>query len=337
MTLIREPYLAPQRVKITVAATPVAEFLVAMWAMIAECDALDSFENAATIERIRSAAQLPDQDWDWMAEGMGVRWSFLLQLVVPNDVQTVDRLADLIAAQDPTELMSHLTHHDDDEECGGDGCAQKHLDIEDPEADRDRLVEILRAIPSELEVELKALTASLEHDQHLTRFLARRLEAEPLIETVTNGIAFRLDGDTTDVVLIPSVVIRPWNLMFNFGGARYFVYPASDEAVEADSDSPPSWMVEMFKSLGDERRLRLLRRLGEGPAGLAELAEYLDLAKSTTHHHLRLLRAAGLVKAVITGSGKDGTHYEIRPRALEDAAQFVASYLGTGPLEGDPS
>ncbi len=334
MTLIREPFLSPQRVKITVAATPVAEFVVAMWATIAECDSIDSFENAPTIATIKETANLPESDWDWMAEGNGGRWSFLLELIVPNDVQTIEQLAGLLEEVDADELMGHLNHHDD-EECDDEICAQKHLEITDPAADRDRIVAILRAIPEELEIELKALVSSLEHDQHLTKFLARRLDAEPLIETVTNGIAYRLDGDTTDVVLIPSVVIRPWNLMFSFGGARYFVYPVSDEAVVADPDSPPSWMVEMFKSLGDERRLRLLRRLGEGPAGLGELAEYLDLAKSTTHHHLRLLRAAGLVKAVITGSGKDGTHYELRPNALPDAAQFVASYLRSGPIEKD--
>jgi DNA-binding transcriptional ArsR family regulator len=337
MTLIREPYFAPQRVKITVTATPVAELLVAMWASIAEADSLDSFENAATIEAIRQAANVPSDDWEWMSEAGGARWSFLLQFVIPNEIQSVEDLADLIAEVDASELLDHLAHHDEDEECDAEMCAEKHIDTLDATGDRDRIVAILRSLPDELDIELKALVSSLEHDQRLTRFLARRLDAEHLIETVTNGIAFRLNSDTTEVVLIPSVVVRPWNLMFSFGGARYFVYPVSDEAVEADPDSPPSWMVEMFKSLGDERRLRLLRRLGDGPAGLSELAEYLDLAKSTTHHHLRLLRAAGLVKAVITGSGKDGTHYELRPKALEDAAQFVASYLRTGPLEGDPT
>ncbi len=334
MTLIREPLFSPRRANITVAATPVTELVVAMWATIAECDSIDSFENAPTIATIKQAADLPDADWDWMAEGNGARWSFMLEFIVPSEVQTIDQLADFLEHGNADDLMGRLTNHDA-EECDPEICAGKHLEVADPAADRDRIVSILRAMPDELEIELKALVSSLEHDQHLTRFLARRLDAEQLIETVTNGIAYRLDGDTTDVVLIPSVVIRPWNLMFSFGGARYFVYPVSDEAVAADPDSPPSWMIEMFKSLGDERRLRLLRRLGEGPAGLGELAEYLDLAKSTTHHHLRLLRAAGLVRAVISGPGKDGTHYELRPKALEDAAQFVTSYLRPGTLERD--
>ncbi len=334
MTLIREPYFTPQQVKLTVAASPVVEFLVAMWAGIAEPDGLDSFENSTTIKAIRQASDVPADDSEWMSEAGAARWSFLLQFVIPNEMQSIADLADFIAEQDPDELVAHLIHKDD-EDCDPEVCAHKHIESKNPAADRDRIVSILRSLPAELDVELKTLVPSLEHDEHLSRFLAKSLDPEQLIETVTNGVAFRLNSDTNEVVLIPSVVVRPWNMMFGSEGTRYFVYPVSDEAVDADPDSPPSWMVEMFKSLGDERRLRLLRRLGEGPAGLGELAEYLDLAKSTTHHHLRLLRAAGLVKAVITGSGRDGTHYELRPKALGDAAQFVASYLRTGPLEGD--
>ena len=237
---------------------------------------------------------------------------------------------------DGEDLIRGLTC-DEHEECADESCHGHKLEVGEPGDEQARLVGILRAMPAEVEVELKALTASLEHDQHLTKFLARRLDPEPLIETVTNGIAFRIDGGIEEIVLIPSLMIRPWNLMFGFEKAQYFVYSASDEAVNADPNTPPSWMVGMFKSLGDERRLRLLRRLGDGPAGLGELAEVVDLAKSTTHHHLRLLRAAGLVKAVITGPGKDGTHYELRPNTLPDAAQFVADYLRTGPIEGEPT
>ena len=41
--------------------------------------------------------------------------------------------------------------------------------------------------------------------------------------------------------------------------------------------------------------VRMLRRLAVGDATLADLAETADVAKSTAHHHLAHLRAAGLV------------------------------------------
>ena len=40
----------------------------------------------------------------------------------------------------------------------------------------------------------------------------------------------------------------------------------------------------------------MLAILSEGDAGLMDIAERVDLAKSTTHHHLRILRTAGLVR-----------------------------------------
>jgi ArsR family transcriptional regulator, cadmium/lead-responsive transcriptional repressor len=49
------------------------------------------------------------------------------------------------------------------------------------------------------------------------------------------------------------------------------------------------------RALGDEGRIAMLRRLAAGDATLAELAEAAGLAKSTAHHHLAHLRAAGLV------------------------------------------
>jgi hypothetical protein len=113
-----------------------------------------------------------------------------------------------------------------------------------------------------------------------------------LIETVTNGNSYTAEAGVEVLVLVPSVMVRPWNLLFRFGGAQYFVYPASDEAVHADSDTPPSWMTQMAKALGDEKRLKVLRHLSSGPKTLSELTEYLGVAKSTTHHHLRSLLAA---------------------------------------------
>ena len=204
MTLIREPYFTPQQVKVTVAATPVAEFLVAMWAGIAEADALDSFENSTTIEAIRQASDVPADDSEWMSEASGARWSFLLPFVISNGIQSVADLADLIAEQDPDELMGYLTHSDDEEDCDPEVCAHKHIESTNPAADRDRIVSILRSLPAELDVELKALVPSLKHDAHQSRFLARSLDPEQLIETVTNGVAFRLNSDTNEVVMLPS-------------------------------------------------------------------------------------------------------------------------------------
>ena len=172
---------------------------------------------------------------------------------------------------------------------------------------------------------LVELEPQLRHEAHLTRFLERRVSIEQLIETVTNGISYTAEAGVEEIVLVPSVMVRPWNLLFRFGGSQYFVYPASDEAVHADSDTPPSWMTQMFKALGDEKRLKVLRHLSTGPKTLGELTEYLGLAKSTTHHHLRSLRAAGLV--LYGMNDDDENSFEFRKEVLPEALRLIGQYL----------
>jgi ArsR family transcriptional regulator, cadmium/lead-responsive transcriptional repressor len=51
----------------------------------------------------------------------------------------------------------------------------------------------------------------------------------------------------------------------------------------------------LFRSLGDQSRLAIVRRLAEGPARVGDLAAALGLAQSTVSKHLACLRDCGLV------------------------------------------
>jgi ArsR family transcriptional regulator, cadmium/lead-responsive transcriptional repressor len=51
----------------------------------------------------------------------------------------------------------------------------------------------------------------------------------------------------------------------------------------------------LFRSLGDQSRLAILRRLAEGPARVADLMAALGLAQSTVSKHLACLRDCRLV------------------------------------------
>ncbi len=84
-------------------------------------------------------------------------------------------------------------------------------------------------------------------------------------------------------------------------------------------------VAALYKALGDERRLRMLSILNEGDAGLMEIAERVDLAKSTTHHHLRILRSAGLVRVTV-GENKS---YSLRREGVPEAARLLDAYLTT--------
>jgi len=80
--------------------------------------------------------------------------------------------------------------------------------------------------------------------------------------------------------------------------------------------------VQIYRALGDETRLRILRELVGGDCRIADLAASLGLAKSTIHSHLALLRRTGLVKLTI-GADK---RYGLR-KGRPDLNQLLAGYL----------
>ncbi len=168
---------------------------------------------------------------------------------------------------------------------------------------------------------LRALTAS----GRSTRTLAGTLDPEALIERVSNGIAYDIPFGTSKLVLVPSVGIRPWTLVSGAGNALVVFYPVADEHLDADPDAPPRWLVSLHKALGDERRLRMLRRIAESEVGLAELTDLLGLAKSTVFHHIGVLRSAGLVRVRL--ADETTPTYTLRSDVLEDARGMLDDYL----------
>ena len=63
------------------------------------------------------------------------------------------------------------------------------------------------------------------------------------------------------------------------------------------SDDHASELAEMFRLMGDPSRLRIILLCLQAPIRVGEIAERLGLSASLVSHHLRLLRAARVLKA----------------------------------------
>jgi DNA-binding transcriptional ArsR family regulator len=85
-------------------------------------------------------------------------------------------------------------------------------------------------------------------------------------------------------------------------------------------------LVKAHRALGDERRLRILHRLASRQESLHDLAAYFGVAKSTLHHHIGVLRSAGLVRVTVDAESGQ-TMYGLRRVALEEAARLMELYL----------
>jgi DNA-binding transcriptional ArsR family regulator len=85
------------------------------------------------------------------------------------------------------------------------------------------------------------------------------------------------------------------------------------------------------KVLADVNRLRIVRRLAEGPATVTELIEHVGLSQPLVSWHLGKLREVGLVTA--RRHGRETVH-TIVPEAFATFASRQSRALGLDPAPG---
>ncbi len=89
--------------------------------------------------------------------------------------------------------------------------------------------------------------------------------------------------------------------------------------------TPPPALLRLTHALSDESRLRILRYLAAGERSFTEVVREIGLAKSTVHHHLVALRAAGLVR--VRHDAANAVGYGLRADALDDLDARLTSFL----------
>jgi len=194
---------------------------------------------------------------------------------------------------------------------------------------RDELADVIEAWSERVwKSEILTILPILERDAEAKRELQRTLPIDRFVTTATNGVEFAPRPGIDRIVMVPSFVQRPLVSYVEFGSVLILVYPVADESVTAETDAPPLRLVRLSKALGDEKRLRILRALAEGPKTLMELAEAFGVAKTTMHHHMLVLRSAGLVSV-----GVGQKRYRLRHETVPDVGALLSGYLGaaSGP------
>lgn len=155
------------------------------------------------------------------------------------------------------------------------------------------------------------LGAILERDARAKGELARRLGPAELLEEATNGFVWSDQPGLDTIALLPTWIYRPWTVDGPIGSTAVISYPVADESLGTNGDAVTARAVKLARVLSDESRVRAIQLLANEPLSLMELAAKLDLNKSTIHHHLAELRAAGLLRIPM------GTkRYSLRPEAL---------------------
>jgi ArsR family transcriptional regulator len=90
--------------------------------------------------------------------------------------------------------------------------------------------------------------------------------------------------------------------------------------------------VALFRSLGDETRLKIVKRLAAGEARVVDLTGELGLAQSTVSKHLACLRDCGLVDYRV--EGRQSFYTLTRPELLDLLAAAEGLLTRSGAVTG---
>ncbi len=84
----------------------------------------------------------------------------------------------------------------------------------------------------------------------------------------------------------------------------------------------------MFKALGDENRITILKMLASGEKCACVILENMNITQPTLSHHMKILCDSGLVRA-----RKDGKwmHYSIDEQGFESVKSILNNLMEVSP------
>ena len=343
-----------QGLTVEIDASEAAELLLSIATVTVDED-LDTFElEAARIEEVRAAT--PPELLSRAAELLPEKSAALLLGLVYTTPKprTVPAFLEHLAATDPIELRLHLLgyymkgHHVSDPETirraaqgdaeaidelmamareytDPDKCESLQLAINrDPVETKQALLDFLSNWYEHVLPQIAPTDPTLaERDAEAKRELVKSVAPEQVVERLAPGIQWAAGPDIDRVVLFPAYSPRPWVFMSEYKRVKIFCPPITADRTKTPGGDPAD-LVRVYKALGDESRLKLLKRLQDGPISLADAAKEVGLAKSTTHHHLAILRQAGFV---LIQEGDDT--YTLRTDVRPEPGALLKQFLGT--------
>jgi DNA-binding transcriptional ArsR family regulator len=168
------------------------------------------------------------------------------------------------------------------------------------------------------------LRPRLQADEAAKRLLAASLSGRELITASARGYVYEPEPEFSHVVLVPHLAARPWTLLCQHRDARIICYGIAESDLDPER-ARADQLERLGRALADSKRVAILLRLSQSQATFAELAEEVGLARSTTHHHLAQLRAAGLT--VLHGNARR-YHYTLDRDGLAAAEALLGSLAG---------
>jgi len=150
--------------------------------------------------------------------------------------------------------------------------------------------------------------------------------ARDVLRTALNGVDLAEGSWQGEIVVAPTVALRPFVAPVDTDATMIYLCSVADESFDDDPAAPPRRLVKIAFAMGDPLRLRILRALGDDALTATEIADRLAVDRTTLHHHLGILRSAGLLS--IRDEGVAGRRYARRTDGVTEATRSLETYLG---------
>ncbi|MFV8830168.1 ArsR/SmtB family transcription factor [Alkalihalobacterium sp. APHAB7] len=152
--------------------------------------------------------------------------------------------------------------------------------------------------------------------------LQQQLDARQLVEKLTNGVILPKESER-NAILIPQYHYSPTILHEKTIHQYIYFYPVDAKPIE--EGSPPIELMRTIRALSDENRIKILKYLAQGDRTFSDVQKFIGLAKSTVHHHLIVLRSAGLLSLVLFENQQH--QYRFRKEGYMGMEQFLSSFI----------
>jgi DNA-binding transcriptional ArsR family regulator len=185
---------------------------------------------------------------------------------------------------------------------------------------KDLVLDALRGWYERIFLKGEPTVSTLLEDDAAAQRMLLTTDPERLILLAT-GVRYDTRPDVDAVVLVPTLIMRPWLAVVNYRRMRIYCYPVSDDP--GTPDSVPPGLIRMHEALADPIRLRILKALGNERLSATQLADRLAEDVNTVRAHLARLRVGRLIHL---NCGATLT-YERRSDLMRAVGQPLKSYL----------
>jgi hypothetical protein len=157
----------------------------------------------------------------------------------------------------------------------------------------------------------------LDRETERLRGRSKELPLDAFFREASNGAEVVQTPGVDEVALFPTWVLRPSSVVWEHGSSLLVGVAVPPERLSVDPEAPPDRLVRLASALGDERRLRILRRLTTGSYSLGQLSEHFEVP------------SAGIVRAGPATGGK----YSLGTGMAPELHRLLDAYLPAAQRE----